>query len=148
MTAEALIAYLHFLSILAVASLLLGELLLYRPGLTLSQARLLGKVDLAYGGAALAALATGLLRVFAKGASFYLDNPLFHAKWTLFVLIALVSLVPTVHYMRWRPALSEGRAPVISPGAFRLVRRLLLVEVHLLALMPLLGVLMSRGIGR
>jgi uncharacterized membrane protein len=37
---------------------------------------------------------------------------------------------------------------VISPGAFRLVRRLLLVEVHLLALMPLLGVLMSRGIGR
>jgi putative membrane protein len=146
---EPIVAYLHFVSVLALAGLLTAELLLYRPGLNAATARLLQRVDALYGLSALVVVATGLLRVFwvGKGAAFYLGNPLFHALWILFVAVALLSIVPTVQFNRWGRGPSQGQAPSIPEPAFRRVRRILMIEVHLLALLPLLAVLMARGIG-
>lgn len=147
--AEPIVAYLHFVSVLALTGLLTTELLLYRPGLTAATARLLQRVDGLYGFSALVVLVTGLLRVFwvGKGAAFYLGNPLFHALWVLFVVVALLSIVPTVQFNRWGRGPAQGQAPTIPEPAFRRVRRILMIEVHLLAVLPLLAVLMARGIG-
>lgn len=146
---DAAIAYFHFLSIIATGAFLIAELLLVRRELTLAQARLLLKVDIYFFASALVALGTGLLRVFwaGKGAAFYIENPLFWTKVGLYMLIALLSIIPTMHYQRWRPEIAAGRAPRLEDASVRRVRRVLLIEVHLFVLMPLLAVLMARGVG-
>jgi putative membrane protein len=149
MLAEAIVAYLHFVSVLALAGLLVAELLLYRRGLTAGGAAVLQRVDLAFGLAAAGVLVTGVVRVFwvGKGAAYYLGNPVFHALWIGFVAVALISLAPTLHFLRWGRGPRQGQAPVIPERSFKLVRRALMTEVHLLAILPLLAVLMARGIG-
>ena len=65
----------------------------------------------------------------------------------LYLTIALLSIKPTVSFLRWRRQLAESGA--LPPAAeIAAARRLIHVEVALLALMPLLAVLMARGIGR
>jgi putative membrane protein len=82
---EPLIAYLHYLSILLTAGFLVADLVTCRPGMTGEQARRLTAVDVVFFVSALAALATGLLRLFfyAKGVGFYTGNPTFGAKTAL-----------------------------------------------------------------
>src|SRR5262245_22967888 len=98
---------------------------------------------------ALFALATCLLRLFfyANGVTFYTGNPFFWTKMALYVVIAAISIAPTRAFGRWKRALNaSGAAPAASE--IEGVRRLLHVELGLLALIPLMAVLMARGIGR
>ena len=68
-------------------------------------------------------------------------------KMALYVIIALISIVPTRRFIAWRRALDAGGPPP-DPAAIAGVRRLLHLELALAALMPLAAVLMARGIGR
>lgn len=145
---EPFIAYLHFASILALAGLLAAEYFLCSEHLQPGHVRLLAQVDLAYLGAAVAALATGVVRLlwFAKGSAFYLHNPVFHLKIALFIAVGLISIPPTLQFMRWNRSLREGHMRVVSGADIARVRRLIGLELALLALIPLLAVLMARGI--
>jgi putative membrane protein len=146
---EPLIAYLHYLSIILLAGFLVGELVMCRVGMTTEQARRLAGIDAVFFASALAALATGLLRLFfyAKGVSFYTGNPTFWVKMALYVIIAVISIKPTRTFLRWkRTAAERGTAP--AGDEIAAARRLIHIELGLLALMPLMAVLMARGIGR
>jgi len=146
---EPLVAYLHYLSIIFVGGFLVAELIVCRAGMTIEQAKRLPIIDAVFFGSALATLATGLLRLFfyAKGVSFYTGNPVFWAKMALYVIIAALSITPTRTFLRWkRTATERGAAP--AGNEIAAARRLIHIELGLLALMPLLAVLMARGIGR
>src|SRR5499427_5545864 len=146
---EPLVAYLHYLSIIFVGGFLIAELVMCRAGMTSQQAQRLAIVDAGFFASAMAALATGLLRFFfyAKGVSFYTGNPAFWAKMALYVIIATISIKPTRTFLRWKRAATVGG---IAPDAAEIAsaRRLIHIELGLLALMPLMAVLMARGIGR
>jgi len=146
---EPLLAYLHYLTIILIGAFLTAELILCRPGLTAAQVRLLPRLDIVFFVSALGALATGLLRLFfyAKGVGFYLPNPAFIAKMVLFLAVALMSIFPTLRFIRWRNSLETGSAPPAADEVAK-VRRVLHIELGLFALMPLMAVLMARGIGR
>ena len=146
---EPLVAYLHYLAIVLISGFLVAEMVVCRPSLEAEQVRLLPRLDIFFFSAALLALATGLLRLFyyAKGVGFYLPNPFFVMKMALYLAIATHSIKPTVSFLRWRRRLAEsGELPPAQEIAT--ARRLIHVEVALLALMPLMAVLMARGIGR
>jgi putative membrane protein len=146
---EPLIAYLHYLSIILLAGFLVGELVMCRAGMTTEQARRLAGIDAVFFASALAALATGLLRLFfyAKGVGFYAGNPTFWVKMALYVIIAVISIKPTRTFLRWKRAATErGTAP--AGDEIAAARRVIHIELGLLALMPLMAVLMARGIGR
>src|SRR4030095_4575552 len=116
-------------------------------GRTPEQTRRLARIDAVFFASALAALATGLLRLFfyAKGVSFYTGNPTFWVKMALYVIIAVVSIKPTRTFRRWKRAATErGTAP--GGDEIAAARRLIHIELGLLALMPLMAVLMARGI--
>ena len=134
---EPLLAYLHYLSIILLGAFLTAELVVCRPPLAAAQIRQLPRLDIVFFGAAMLALATGLLRLFfyAKGVAFYLPNPAFITKMLLYVAIG------------WRRALDAGGAAPDASAVGR-VRRLLHLELAMLALMPLMAVLMARGLGR
>lgn len=147
---EPLVTYLHYLSMIFIGAFLTVQLILCRPGLSAAHVRLLPRLDIAFLVAALVSLATGLLRVFfyAKGWPFYVSNPIFWVKMALYVAVALISISPTIHFIRWSRALGPGTTPMPAADDIVRIRRLVHLEVGLLALIPLMAVLMARGIGR
>lgn len=147
--AQAIAAYLHYLSIFVLFALLSIEHLQFKLPLDLPRARQLIVVDMAYGLTAGVVLATGLARViwFGKGSTYYLGNSLFHAKVGLFVLVALLSILPTFVFLNWRNQLKAGQVPSVSPRQAKLVIMTIRLELLLLLIIPLLAVLMARGYG-
>jgi putative membrane protein len=146
---ESALAYLHFLSILSLAGCLVAEFYLCTRDLQPPNVRTLVRVDLLYMIAAIAVLITGALRVFAvgKGAGFYLGNPVFYIKLALFVAVGLISIRPTQQFMRWNRALKAGQDRILRDAEIGAARRYIVLELVLFSFIPLMAVLMARGIG-
>jgi len=145
---DALLAYLHVAAIFLLLWFLAKEWNLLRGSIDALDFKRIANADLGFGLAAVAVLVTGALRVFcgAKGAAFYLHNPVFHVKVALFVAAGLVSIAPTLRFLRWRRAWRADAAYRIEARELVRVRRLLFVELHLIVLIPLAAVLMARGL--
>src|SRR5262249_57918206 len=101
-------AFLHHLAAFTVVAAIAIEFVLLRGDLTLWSARRLQVVDLILGIAATILLVVGLSRVFwfEKGAAYYFHNHAFLTKFALFIIIALLSLVPTIDVMSCSMAVS------------------------------------------
>jgi len=149
MYSSALMAFLHHLAAFALVGAVVAEVVLFKPPLTLIQARRLQRADQIFGIAAAMLLIVGLLRVFyfEKGAGYYFGNVFFLTKLTLFILAGLISIYPTVLFISWNKALRQGQAPALEATAIRRVRLCMMLE-----LTAILGILfcapfMARGFG-
>jgi putative membrane protein len=144
MNAEIWIRYGHFLGILAIASTLVAEHLLIKPNLTRREISRLAIIDGIYGAGALLALGCGLgmwLGGF-KNADYYTQNPVFHTKLTLFVIMGILSIWPTVFFLKQRKGNPDDMVAVPK----RLVM-FLRIELLIVFVMPLLATLVARGVG-
>lgn len=146
---DVVLAYTHFISIIATVATVMAEAVLCRPGLTLPWAQRLARVDLLYLVTAALALTTGLLRLFfgIKGSAFYFGNPVFWIKIGLFVTVGLISIIPTLRFIRWTRTLRVNPDTVIDERELTGTAQIIYVELVLLALIPLLAALMARGFG-
>lgn len=139
-------AWLHYLSILVLFSTLVVEHLLFRPGIDAGTAKRIGLVDAIYGGSAGAVLVTGFVRMaYEKGFAYYMHHWAFYLLFILFAIVGLISIYPTVVYLRWRKQTREGLAPVIEAAVAKRVTLILRTELALLFIMPLLAAWMARG---
>ena len=147
--ASALVAYLHYVAMISIAVILVLEYLACVPGIADNRIRQLARVDLFYMVAAVLALGTGTARVvwYGKGAAFYLHNPVFYIKLALFVAVGLMSIPPTLQYLRWLRSLGSGASNVAADYQLLRVRRYIAVELILFAFIPLMATFMARGIG-
>lgn len=149
MTLEAILAYLHLLAILTMVVFIASEAALCRvEWLNAAVVERLAKVDLIYGSAAVAVIVTGVARTWwgMKGTAWYWTNPLLHLKLTLFIIIGAISIFPTMRYLRWRKALrATGALP--AEAEVRKTRKLVMIQAHLIALIPLVAVFLARGFG-
>ena len=147
MTLEAILAYLHLLAILTLVVFISSEAALCRTEwMNAAVVERLVKVDSVYGAAAIAVLATGAARTWwgIKGAAWYWTNPLLHIKLALVVVVAVLSIFPTLTYLRWRKTLrSSGALPPATEVSK--TRTLVMIEAHLIALIPLVAVFFARG---
>ena len=103
--------------------------------------------DNVWGLCALMLLVTGGMRAFGgyeKGTDYYLHQPLFHLKMTLFVLILLLEVAPMVTLIKWRVALARGAA--IDTARATLFARISHVEGLLVLLMVIAATGMARGV--
>ena len=150
MVLDAVLAYLHFVSIFVLFAFLTVQAVLLRRELDEPRIRLIGRMDLWYFGAAMAALLTGFLRMGlgAKGAEFYLGSWPVYVKIGLFLMVGMLSVYPTLAFIRWRRALDHDRGWKLPDSEQRSIRRLVMIEIHLAALIPVFAVMMSRGLGR
>lgn len=142
-------AFLHHLFAFTLVASLVYEFIAFRRGMTIEEARRIQRVDLAYGISAGLLLVVGLLRVFLfeKGVNFYINNPFFWVKMTAFVLVALLSIDPTIRYIRWNKILRESQLPVVSEAEYKRTRLLLWLEVVGIVIILLAAPIMARGIG-
>ena len=148
MLLESLLAYAHFVAILSVVVFITSEAALCRAEwLNAAVVRRLARVDVIYLVAALAVLATGLARTWwgMKGMGRDWQQPLLPLKLTLFVVIGLISIQPTLAFRRWvKQVDADGTLP--DAVEVRRVRRLVMIQAHIMVLIPLAGSLLARGI--
>jgi putative membrane protein len=146
---SALFAFLHHAAAFTVFAALALEWVLIRNELTLASARSIMRADLVYGIAAGVVLVVGFLRVtfFEKGSEYYYHSAPFIAKLTLFLLIGLVSIYPTIVFLKWGKPLKEGRLPDVPKAQLRALRIILHLEQVGIFIILLAAALMARGIG-
>ncbi len=146
---NALFAFMHHVAAFALVTTLAFELVLMRDTLTLSSARKLMVVDMIYGISAGVVLVIGFARVvyYEKGATYYFHSVPFIAKLSLFALIGLVSIYPTLEFLSWRKILKQDRIPTPSLSKVKLIRTIIHLELTGVVLILLCAALMARGIG-
>ena len=146
---SAAFAFLHHVAAFALVSAIAIEFVLIRGEITPKNARIILMADAVYGASAGAILIVGFLRVFffEKGAAYYFHSIPFIAKLSLFALIGLASIYPTLKFLSWRAPLRQGAAPAIEPATLRALRAIIHWELAGLVLVVLCAALMARGIG-
>ncbi|MDX1908470.1 MAG: DUF2214 family protein [Bacteroidia bacterium] len=143
-----LMAFLHHLLAFAVVVTLAIELVVFSARPTVREARLIQRADLFYGISAGLVVLIGLMRagMFEKGWTFYTHNGFFWIKMGLLVAAGLLSIYPTVRFLKWSPLLKQGEAPVIAEAEALLIRRILWLEAGLLVAVLLAAPLMTRAL--
>lgn len=138
------LALLHHLIVFSLVAVLFAEYVVAGGPSDAARLRLLGRLDSGYGALAVGILAIGFARAAhgAKGWDFYASNPVFWGKIAVFALIGLLSAVPTVRFIRWR---KQGVVP--DTTALRKTRGWILAQLVLLPALPLLAILVARGVG-
>jgi putative membrane protein len=145
----AFMAFLHHLFAFTLVACVVYEFIAYRKGMSVEEARRIQRADLMYGISAGLLLIVGLLRVyfFEKGPAFYSHNPFFWLKMNTFLIVGLLSIDPTIRYLRWNKILKDNQAPEIDEKEYKRTRLLLLLEVIGLAIILFAAAMMARGIG-
>lgn len=138
----------HHIALLLMVAVLGAEAVLLRQTPSEASLKSLGRLDALYGLSSLALLLLGGARLSmgAKGMEFYSGNPVFWLKIALFVVIGLISIVPTLRFIRWRRAFA---ATGVLPDAhlWAQTRKLAMVQLHLLPFVAIAAAAMARGIG-
>lgn len=149
MVGTALMAFAHHVMAFTLTACLVYEFVAFRRNMGIEEMRRIQRVDLAYGISAGLLLIVGLLRVFVfeKGVNFYTHNPFFWAKMLAFLIVGLLSIDPTIRYIRWNKALSGGHAPEINETEYKRTRLLLALEVIGILIILFAAPMMARGIG-
>ena len=149
MTINALFAAAHFIAVFGIVATIFFEWMTISPMPSYIEARRLQLCDRWYGLSAVVILVVGLARVFhfEKGKEFYFANPFFHAKLGLFVLIGLLSIYPTVRFIKWGAQTKQGLPPVVTQHEYKTIKALLSVQLVLLIGMAFCASFMARGIG-
>ena len=138
-----LVRLLHFAAIFTFAGALVIENIAIKPQVTGVDAHNLAKVNIVSGVSAIFVLIFGLALWLwvGKPSEFYSSNPIFHAKLGLFSLMVICAITLKVFYSKH----SKSEEEVIEVP--QLLRLLLRFQLVLLVVIPLLALLMARGIG-
>jgi putative membrane protein len=149
MLIDAILAWLHFVFAFLLVSVLVAEAFILRLPVDARVARLLVRVDAFYGASAVLLILAGVSRVVwgAKGWGYYQGEPFFWAKMATFAVIGLLSIRPTMTYLRWLRDAGRSQAFAAPEAEVKSTRRYVMGEVHLIAVLLLFAVLMARGIG-
>ena len=146
MTTDLVLAILHHIAVFGLVAHMMGEAVLLRPGIGVSEITRLARLDRAYGGIAGAVIVIGILRVIfgIRGWEYYVGNPWFWAKMASFAAIAILSIPPTRRFSAWRRA--AERDPTFAPAAddVKSVQRLLRAQSALVVLVVGFAATMAR----
>lgn len=146
---DLVLAIAHHLLVFGLAAILAAELAMIRPGLSGDGLKRLGAIDLHYGAVAGLILAVGFARVFlgVKGPDAYLGNWVFWAKISAFLVVGVLSVQPTVRIIGWRRQARADPAFSLAADHVRSVRKFLVAELAVFALIPIFAAAMARGYG-
>ncbi|WP_017443974.1 DUF2214 family protein [Gayadomonas joobiniege] len=143
MTSELVVRYFHFLGIFFLVSAMVAQHLLIEAEMSKKQFIKLVRIDAMYGISALIVFLTGmtLWHAVGKPAEFYTGNFLFHIKFTLFIVAAVLSLPATVFYLKNR---NFSGSHIQIPKKYLMFLR---VQKLIILIIPALAVCMARGVG-
>ncbi len=144
------ITYLHYLSFILVGAALFTELLLVKPQLSKANLARIVKADAVYGIFSIVLVTTGLIRVFyfGKGSDYYFANWIFNLKFSLFILVGLLSILPTIQFLKLNKKYKQEPIETqIDLPNYSKIRISVILEFFILLLIPFLAILMANGVG-
>ncbi len=146
---SALFAFLHHAAAFGFVAALAVELALLREPPDAKVVLRLVRADIAAGVLAGIVLAVGIARVlfYEKGSAYYSHSAPFIAKMTLFGVVALLSIYPTLTFIGWRRSVKRGVVPAVAPEVLRRLRMIVHAELTGVVLIALAAAMMARGIG-
>ena len=141
---DLVLAILHHLFVFALFAVLFAEFVTVRHGMDVLAALILitGFSRAILAAPYQASITWTRVAALAKGWEYYAHNAFFWAKIGTFVVIGLLSIPPTVAFLRWR---RKGISP--TDAAVAKVRPYLWIQMALFALLPAFAAAMARGYG-
>ena len=149
MYTSAFFAFLHFLFALGLVVSISYEWVTFQKNISLTDAKRLQKADSLYGLSAIMVIIIGLLRVFyfEKGSDFYFLNTFFILKLVAFSIVGLLSIYPTIRFIKWNRYIKNDAPPEMSNKEYATILILLRLEMIGLIIILLTASLMARGLG-
>ena len=146
MVADTVLAILHHLLAFSLMAMLAAELVLVRRGLSGDALRRVAALDRGYGLIAVLVLIVGIGRLFwgLKGWEYYASNPWFWIKMALFAIVGLLSLRPTMAFLKWTKATGADASYIVPDDEVAATRRLIHLQIPLFMLIPVAAALMAR----
>jgi len=146
---DLLFAIAHHVLVFSIAGVLAFELGAVRLGLTGTEAIRLARADRWYGILAAGILLVGFARAAhaAKGWGYYSHNWVFWAKIGAFAIVGLLSIAPTLRYLRWSRAAKADVSYRPADTEVQSVRQWLWAQAWIFLLIPILAAAMARGAG-
>lgn len=146
---SALVAYVHYASLLVTSGCLVTERLFIKAGMSEADQDTLTVADTVYGLAAVLLTGSGYLRVteFGKGWDFYKYEPLFWVKLSLLGVMGASSFFPTTKIIQ--RAIEKRNTGSYPPMSEKLAGRMTTImngELVALFSIPFMATLMSRGV--
>ncbi|MDF3012872.1 MAG: putative rane protein, partial [Cellvibrio sp.] len=126
-----LMAFLHHLAAFTLFSTVVYELILLRKPFDVQTAQSLLKTDQIYGISAVTILIIGFGRAmhFEKGEAYYFHSLPFIVKISLFALVGILSIYPTIKFLSWRSVLKQQQLPQVSETTLNIIRCLIHIEL-------------------
>lgn len=142
-------AFLHFVAAIGVVVMVIYERITFGSEISLQDAKRIQRADALYGLCSMLVVAIGFLRVFyfEKGSNFYFSNTFFWVKLGVFSIVGLLSIYPTIRFIKWRKFTKKGLQPEISASEFVKIQRLMNLEIIGLVIILISASLMAKGIG-
>ena len=114
--------------------------------LTLWSARRLQVADMVLGIAAVSRCWSGLRACSGsrKARRITLQPRIFDQVFA-FIIVALLSIVPTVEFLSWRKAVKAGAVPVVATAKLKRVRMIVHIELAAIVLILLCAAIMAKG---
>ena len=138
---EIIFRYIHFIGIMGVSATLVMQHLIYAPEVSKKELKKIAFLDIIYWISACLTIIAGLVLLLGVGkdVSFYLSNKYFHIKLTLFLIVILLSIYPTLFFRKYK----ESDADTIKMP--KVIIMLIRMQLLLVFIIPLFGVLIARG---
>jgi putative membrane protein len=142
-----LFAFLHHIAAFTLVSTLAVEFILIGQEFSFPTAKRLVMADAVLGMSGGTLLVVGLCRVFffEKGPDYYFHSHAFMTKFSVFIAVAVLSIIPTVEYLSWRKALKAGQTPSVSASKLRFIKRVIHGELAAVVIIIFCAVIMARG---
>lgn len=141
---DLVLAILHHFFVFALFAVLFAELMMVRRRMDIAAVGRVQMIDAWYGALAALIVIAGFSRAIfaAKGWGYYAHNAFFWAKIGTFVVIALLSVPPTLAFLRWRRTNTLPANEAVAK-----VQRYIRIEVALFAPLLAFAAAMARGYG-
>ena len=136
---ELVFRYIHFIGIMSLSATLVMQHLIISSEVTKNDLKKIAFIDIIYWISIFLTVGAGLMLLLGVGkeVSFYMTNWIFHLKLTLFILVILLSVYPTLFF---RKSIKSDAEMITFP---KVIIMLIRTELLLIFIMPLLGVLIA-----
>lgn len=143
------IEYIHFLGIMVLMGALIAKYLIALLKITNESIRFLSIANSMFIVSLLIVLASGLFRwfLFGKGFDYYMTNPFFHTKLTLFLLLLVLAFFPYRKINNWNRKFMKNKSFQVADKEVKSLFLFFRIEAVLIVVIPLLAVLVKMGIG-
>ena len=138
---EIFFRYIHFIGIMSLAACLVMQHLIISSEVKIQEFKKIAFIDIIYGISVLLTLIGGLALwlYVGKDSSFYTSNGVFHMKLTLFIIIILLAIYPSMFFIK------NKNKEVDHIKMPKVIIMLIRMQLALIFILPFMGVLIAKG---